>query len=930
MGEGTHRSSLAVVARVCFRWAVVGLAALAGACARPDSVQPRAALPGVTVVQPVADTRAAARGNQTTGPAVRSHVIGTIARRALGPVSSRNESGGVAAWIVSSDRGSGQDLVVAPFGIDGALVGEPRVALSLPEEATSLVVRAAGGSSDGWLVAFATLLDRGEALSVLALNSEGTARATPVDVQRTSDHVRWVDLVSTPRGPVCVWAEESASGNANILAAPLDLGGKPRGVPVRVAQDVMSWAVTPAGDGVALAVVDGHGAGQPEGAGPLSWLRLDAEGRVVGERVTLVSSPSVGSDFEVAALLGSDDHESRAAGPWVLAWTDGTGDDSRVTLVTLERDGVVRGPYRVPDVVGGSRLVGLASGGSGIALAWDDSHSANHGPRALHLARVTVDGLSNLGAAPSLEVAARAHVEFVGTRDGFALLAPSVPCAIGDAGRDAKAFPQSRPPPEVAPAPAGTCPGPTLPTFIRLDGNLASSQVEPLFVGSAQEPATLAWRLECVGDRCGVLAATNASPTPIFSVDLVRRPSLYRAPVAPTLPTGAARATQVGTLATGQSFVEVAATRLGGETFVATLTNGTGSGRRRGSHGAGGSIVSLRRIVGDAPPVGPTILSNRAVAVGGVALDAAKTPTDGAIVAWVARDGSHAQVHVAHIVGHGHLPEDVKLTHGRGTASDVAVAWTGDGWLVAWVDTRDGNGEVYATKLDRNLKRVARDERITHAPGDASDVVLLVAGKMAWIAWSDPRESPDDGRGDVYVTTLRLDDARPASKETRVLETAANSRSPRLAPVKDGALVVWVEDAPSGVDAPGAVLAVRVSDDGIVLGAPNKLTLAAEGTPETVALEQAPTGNVRVAVARSPRVADETEAIDGLTVSSYGSQLGAASPIVDLRGPGFVRGVVRPRRRGLVLSGRRRRGARIRPRRAPPATSRRELAAIGC
>jgi hypothetical protein len=273
------------------------------------------------------------------------------------------------------------------------------------------------------------------------------------------------------------------------------------------------------------------------------------------------------------------------------------------------------------------------------------------------------------------------------------------------------------------------------------------------------------------------------------------------------------------------------------------------------------------------------------VAVGGVALDAARTPTDGAIVAWVGRDGSHAQVHVAHIAGHGHLPEDVKLTHGRGTASDVAVAWTGDGWLVAWVDTRDGNGEVYATKLDRNLKRVARDERITHAPGDASDVVLLVAGKTAWVAWSDPRESPDDGRGDVYVTTLRLDDARPASKEIRVLETAANSRSPRLAPVRDGALVVWVEDAPTGVDAPGAVLAARVSDAGIVLGAPNKLTLAAEGTPETVALEQAPGGNVHVMVARSPRAAEGTVSIDGLTVSSYGLQVGVASSIVDLEAP---------------------------------------------
>jgi hypothetical protein len=235
--------------------------------------------------------------------------------------------------------------------------------------------------------------------------------------------------------------------------------------------------------------------------------------------------------------------------------------------------------------------------------------------------------------------------------------------------------------------------------------------------------------------------------------------------------------------------------------------------------------------------------------------------------------------------GAGRRLDDVKFTHGRGTASDVAVAWAGDGWLVAWVDTRDGNGEVYAAKLDRNLNRVGHEERITRAPGDASDVVLLVAGKCAWLAWSDPRESAEDGRGDVYVVTLRLEDAKPASRETRVLETVANSRSPRLAPVEDGALVVWVEDAPTGVDAPGAVLSARVSRAGLVLGAANRLALAADGTPGTVALEATPSGNVRVAVGRSPRAVDETMVIDGLALSPYGAQIGSASPIIDLEAP---------------------------------------------
>jgi hypothetical protein len=43
---------------------------------------------------------------------------------------------------------------------------------------------------------------------------------------------------------------------------------------------------------------------------------------------------------------------------------------------------------------------------------------------------------------------------------------------------------------------------------------------------------------------------------------------------------------------------------------------------------------------------------------------------------------------------------------------------------------------------------------------------------------------------------------------------------------------------------------------------------------------------VHVVVGRSPRAVDETMAIDGIAVSSYGAQVGSASRIVDLEAPG--------------------------------------------
>jgi hypothetical protein len=261
------------------------------------------------------------------------------------------------------------------------------------------------------------------------------------------------------------------------------------------------------------------------------------------------------------------------------------------------------------------------------------------------------------------------------------------------------------------------------------------------------------------------------------------------------------------------------------------------------------------------------MLTSRAHPVGGVAIAAGGKPDDGAIVAWVARDGGDAHVHLSHVDRAGRRTNEVQLTTTGGGASDVAAAWAGDGWLVAWVDGRDGNGEVYATKVDRDLRRTAREERVTRAPGDAGDIALAVRGDVAWLAWSDPRESPRDGVSDIYMTTLRTRDAKQAGDEVRVLATAAHSRSPEIAPAGDGAVVAWIEDAPAGLDAPGAAMVARVDGHAHVLGTPERLPTAARGRPTAVALVAAGDG-VRAVLARTDR--DEV-AIDAISIRPDGA-----------------------------------------------------------
>jgi hypothetical protein len=845
------------------RSALILVAALA-ACSGSKPVSKAPAPAASLLVSPLASANAARAAAHAAQAPARSHLMGTISRKAIGPFVARGPTGGIVTWIVAAERGGGQELVVVPMGGDGAPFGEPHVVAKVPQEATSLVVRATGGSKGGWLVAWSALLDRGESLTVLGVQPDGTARGAPSDVQRTSDHLKWVDIVPTAHGATCIWAEETTAGDANILAAPLDTDGKPRAMPVRVVRGVMGWGAVRAGveDGVAMAVVSvAHD--DKSGAGSLSWLRLDGEGRPLAGPIAVGGKPTVSGDVDVVPVPDG----------WLLAWTDRTGEDAQVVLATVDASGHVKGPRRAMDTVGGAALVGLASGPAGVALAWEEPRGRARSMRALHLASVSVDGDPVAQSVTSVEVASRSLPELAATAHGFALLAAARACTA-DTAPDA-------------------CAGPVVPTFLRFDARLAATQAEPMFIGDARAEAALAWGLRCEDDRCVALAATSDAPTPVFTVDLAPRTSPFAARTVPPRPADAPRVTGVETIASGQPYADVHTTRVAEATLVATLTSavdvaphGEGKSGKHGREGenprARGATIVARPFDDRGLPLGPAnLVTSRALSVGGVAIAAGAKPEDGAAVAWVARDDGDPQVHVGHVDHRGHRTSEVQLTTAKGDASDVALAWAGDGWIVAWVDTRDGNGEVYATKVDRDLNRVAREERITHAPGDAGDVALAVRGDVAWLAWADPRESPREGMADIYAATLHGRDAKPAGDEVRVLATAAHSRSPELVPAPGGVLVAWIEDAPSELDAPGAAMVARIDASGHVAAAPSRLPLAGKGNPSTVALGAA--GDVvHVIVARSEH--DEVT-LDAVVVPPDPSDAPRPFPLLDLDAP---------------------------------------------
>ncbi len=783
-------------------------------------------------------------------PSVASSVVAEITSSATGPFLARTKTGGLVAWLETPVQGGARVFAVAVDAY-GAPAGESRPVASAPPEAHTVVLRATRDGSR-FYAAWSGPLDRGEVLEAVAIDAKGAPVGPKTMIERTNDDIVWHDLVATPRGMLLVWAERSTTGDANLVAVPLGPDGKMTGLPTRVAQGAIAWQAVPTPDGVGLAIVSR--AMGTDSAGRLSWLRIDAAGRPIGSPTVITGAPTVSGDVDVAV----------AQGEYVLAWTDRSGDDPSVVLATVNDAGVVRGPSRAVDPIGGETLVALASGPPGVVLAWANASRRATESRRIHLARVTLADTLTTVDGGSVDV--RDRPELVATTTGFAMLADATTCA-----------------PDYGAAPDAPCTTTvTAPTFLRFDASLGLLQIDPVRVDVDHSVASLAWSLQCGDDRCLALAAMNGSPTAIRTLDLATRETSFRGLATPPPAAGAPRVTGLTTIAAGESLGDVAGVRLGDASYVATIAASTDESDGAAGPRAGSNIVV--RVLGPDGGVvgGPTVVTKRALATGGLAMAAALDPKDGVAVAWVARVDGNAQLHVAKVNDKGHRASEAQISSSKGNASDAAIAAVPGGWVVAWVDSRDGNGEVYAARLDRSLNRVGEDRRITKAAGDASDVTLLTQGDRVWIAWADPRESPNDGLADIWVAALRGKDATRLTDEQRVAATAAHSRSPALAIVEGAPLVAWIEEAPLGLDASqmqayGAMV-VQLDEHGRPEQAPSKLPVGGDGLATNVALEPHE-GALRAFLARAGRGYLE---IDALVL---GRETPRAYPLLGVEGP---------------------------------------------
>ena len=794
---------------------------------------------------------AVARKAKVEAP-LTGHMVASVGERTLGPFFARRASGlaaaGLVAWVTVAE-GQGRRVVVVPVAPDGRPRGGETTPAHVSVDTTMLEVRPIRGPVPGFLIAWTSLTDRGKSLWSVAVSDNGMPRAKPVEITRTNDDIIWVDVIPTDRGALCMWAEETRGSDANLIAAAVDTDGKVQGVPTRVARGVVGWHALELPGGVGLSTVEAAPAdpkarpaehrlvrdARPGGA--LSFRRLDAEGHEVAPPVTVTTKPIVSGDVEVV----------RDGSRFVFAWTDRGSTEPAVTMAAIDDKNVVEPPRKVAEARGGASLLALTRGPAGVGVMFEAPARRKGETRRVHVARVN-QGLVLDRSPLSLEVVGRGQPELAATSTGFAALATTADCE-----RDSAACLNAN----------------AVATLFRTDEKGTAVQREPLTFIS--DPATLGWGLTCDGDSCFALAASPGPPgTPSRIRTATLRPRTNVAPPPPRPedpPKDGPHITDITAIASGETVVDIATARFGEANLVAMLSSKATEGARRSMADEAKTtpFTLSTRIVGEDGSVStPSIITNKALHVGSVAIAGASSPEDGGAIAWVARENGDPEVHVTRIDKRGRRMNDVQLTTTKGDAADVTITWAGGGWIVAWVDGRDGRGEVYATKVSPELTRIAREERITKAPGDASDLVALAHGDAVWLAWADSRESPKDGVADIFVSAVKMHDAKRLFEEQRLLPTAAHSRTPRLALGPNGMHVAWIEEAPLGAETPNTsgygAFWTTLDEVGKPTAKPSRIPLAGEGAATAVAFESHP--SLRAVVARSTPEVISLDAID--------------------------------------------------------------------
>jgi hypothetical protein len=141
--------------------------------------------------------------------------------------------------------------------------------------------------------------------------------------------------------------------------------------------------------------------------------------------------------------------------------------------------------------------------------------------------------------------------------------------------------------------------------------------------------------------------------------------------------------------------------------------------------------------------------------------------------------------------------DDIRITNNDAASLKPDIRWTGSQYGVTWHDNRDGNEEIYFITIDFLGNKLTSDKRITDSNGESSFPSLIWNGSVFGIAWKDDRDySPGSGNYEIYFTRADVEGYKIES-DIRVTNLSSLKGDPSLSWNGVDYGVAW-EDARDG------------------------------------------------------------------------------------------------------------------------------------
>jgi hypothetical protein len=178
------------------------------------------------------------------------------------------------------------------------------------------------------------------------------------------------------------------------------------------------------------------------------------------------------------------------------------------------------------------------------------------------------------------------------------------------------------------------------------------------------------------------------------------------------------------------------------------------------------------------------------------------------------RDGNR-EIYFTRVSGAGSkIGPDVRVTNDPGSSDNVgtrSIAWTGSQYGVCWIDDRHGTREVFFARVAPDGAMVGSDVRVTSDAAMAASAALVWTGSQFGLVWTSDR----DGNREVYFARLAPGGAL-AGSHVRVTTAVNDSDFPDIAWTGSEFGVAW-NDERMAVDS-GSPYFVRISVAGVIVG----------------------------------------------------------------------------------------------------------------